>query len=303
MDINGKELNLEKGQPSFVNFNLRMMDNKEKLKTHYIRIDSTDNEEAKPHNANNNFWINLKDTLLLNENSKFALIDISFPNSICNITKKLSNEKFFINQMSTVKNLLENELEDKVFNIPANYYSINENLIWALNYYLPNEYKNKVKFSESNKRLKIESLSDNVYTFIKIPNNFLNILGLNNNIDKSKALKIGNNNTEISISKNQPYIGSDPINVMYNYPSVMLCHTNFVQHSIIGDSFSPVFKIIPTENVSFSNYISVHSENLEFIKTNSLYLKNLHFQLKNLDNELIEFADDRKIIINFVVKI
>ena len=89
----------------------------------------------------------------------------------------------------------------------------------------------------------------------------------------------------------------------YNYPGVMLCHTNFVKHSIAGDSFYPILKIIPTQTSSKGEYISVHFENLEFIDANAEYLKELHFEFKDIHGNFIDFNDDRKIILNFVVQI
>ena len=94
------------------------------------------------------------------------------------------------------------------------------------------------------------------------------------------------------------------MDIMRDYPGVMLCHTNFVEHSIVGNSFLPVLKIVPTQSSSKNDYISTHFDNLEFVKPNRNALKELHFQFKDLSGQFIEFdePEKKKIILNFAVR-
>ena len=89
VDINGKKLIIKKGQPSFVHFNLRTKHTEDKFNMNYIRIDS-ENTLIEPSNKNNNFWVHLKDSITLDENSEVALVNINYPNAIRNISTLLS---------------------------------------------------------------------------------------------------------------------------------------------------------------------------------------------------------------------
>ena len=83
----------------------------------------------------------------------------------------------------------------------------------------------------------------------------------------------------------------------------MICYANFVQHSIIGDKFYPILRIIPTIGQSKQNdYCSIHFEHLEFIKCNVDYLDNMKIQLRRLDGDLIEFDNKNRVVLNIVIK-
>ena len=80
------------------------------------------------------------------------------------------------------------------------------------------------------------------------------------------------------------FISRDRLDPHYLYPGVMICYTNFVNHSVIGDQFYPVLKVIPiNRGEEEDNYVTTHFENLEYIKCNTTRLDLLHFQLKRLD--------------------
>ena len=294
VDINGKNLYIEKDYPSFVHFHLRTRHFEENYKMNYIRLDS-ENTDVEKRNSNNNFWVHLKDTMELHEDSEVALININFPNSIKNINSLLSQKPIKI-----LIRMNENNDYRYNFNIPAAYYSSSTNLIHVLNSVLPEDVKKIVKFNNKNEKLEIISTHNNSIVF-EFPIEFENILGFDINT-LSKALDVKDNYISIILLKETNYIATNPINVMYDYPNVMLCYANFVKHSIIGNSFLPILKMIPTRSLTKDNYISVHFDHLEFIKTNIEYLKDLHFELRRLDGTFIEFADNQKIILNCVVK-
>ena len=293
VDINGKKLLIEKGQPSFIHFHLKTRDLKNNLKMNYIRLDSetTKMEQA---NNNNNFWVHLQDSMELDKNSEVALVNINYPNCIRNINTSLSKKAIEI----LIKH--GEDFDQYYLNIPAAYYSSASNLIEALRSILPTKVKKLIKFSNLNGKFKIESLHKEQVA-IKFPIAFNNIFGFNTEIS-NRVLIVENNVFYVYLQKKSSYIATNPINVMYDYPSVMLCHANFVKHSIVGNSYSPILKIIPTETPSKDDYISVHFDHFEFIKTNVEYLKDLHFELRRLNGDFIEFDNNKKIILNLVVK-
>ena len=291
LDINGQQISLQTGQPSIVHFHLRTMNPEKINKTHYVRIDSKIDALNDFDNKNNNFWVHLKNSILLNQNSKLSLVDISFPNSIRNIS---SNAPPILLRYSK-----DNETPQYVYiEIPPGRYLTNESLVNAINNAVPENKRQLCNFSVVNRRFKIEILDKKV-TGIIIPLYYQHILGIP---QSDKKILFVENKIVILLQLNKPYLCLNEMNVMYNYPGVMLCHTNFVKHSIAGDSFYPILKIIPTQTSSTGEYISVHFENLEFIDANAEYLKELHFEFKDIHGNFIDFNDDRKIILNFVVQ-
>ena len=300
-DIYGQKLALKKteSQPSFANFHLRKMNQTPACRpTSYIRIDSENSAEK---NATGDFWVHLKDTVRLEQEAKLALIDITFPHTICNIKKFLSQQSFLVAIFNKSANEeIKRDFQSYKFNIPAGYYSTENHLIYTLNRQLPEELKTVLQFSNQNHYLEIKTTKgEESIVVIRIPRDFQTLLGLNN-------LNLSNDGTTaFKIAKGKPLVGSDPMDIMRDYPGVMLCHTNFVEHSIVGNSFLPILKIVPTQSLSKNDYISIHFDNLEYVKPNRNALKELHFQFKDLNGRVIEFdeREKRKIILNFAVQI
>ena len=294
LDINGKTFTIKKGQPSFVHFHLRTMYSQGNYKLNYIRLDS-DNTEMEQSNTNSNFWVHLKDSMKLDENSEVALVNINFPNKIKNINSSLSQKhiEFFIRE----------ETKDVKYsvNIPAAYYSSTTSLIQTLKSNLPNKVKEVLVFDIKNDKLQIVSKHD-VIILCRFPLKLIHVLGINTDTSYYNLMEIKEDCIDILIKKDRKYLAPNPINVMYYNPDVMLCYTNFVKHSIVGNSYFPILKIIPIETPSKDDYISVHFDHLEFIKTNVEYLKDLHFEFRHLNGDVIEFVDNKKIILNLVVK-
>ena len=294
-DIDGQKLALKKeGQPSFLDFHLKKMKEENYYKkTNYVRIDSDKTAEKK---SNADFWVHLKDAIPLKQNSRLALVDISFPNSIKNIRSTMVIDVQITNHKMI-------ETNTAILTVTNGYYPTNESLIWTLNYNMTDELKNRLKFSQTNDYFKAECLSDhNVVIMFPTPE-LQNILGIQE--EKTTGGKIFRREDEgliIFLKKDQPFVASNPMDVSHYHPGVMLCHANFVEHSIVGDLFLPVLKIVPTRSASPNDYISIHFDNLEFVKPSVEYLKELHFELRDLEGKMIEFADDRKIILNFVIK-
>ena len=108
-----------------------------------------------------------------------------------------------------------------------------------------------------------------------------------------------------SIECNEKYVAQNEIEVCNQIPGVMVLYANFVQHSIVGNNFYPILKIIPTninQETKEQQYTSMHFDHLEFIKCNVNYLDNMKFELRGLDGGLIEFGNDRRVVLNIVIK-
>ena len=300
-DIYGQKLALKKNEsrPSFANFHLRKMSQTAAYRpTNYIRIDSENSAEK---TATADFWVYLKDTVHLEDETKLALVDITFPHTICNVKKSLSEQPFqvFVYNPSSGEEV-KNDFQSFEFHIPAGYYPTENHLIYAFNRQLPEELKNVLQFSNRNHYLKIKTTKEEGFKIIvRIPQDFQTLLGLIFNLTVA-----GNGTAGFIVAKGKPFVGSHPMDIMRDYPGVMLCHTNFVEHSIVGNSFLPVLKIVPTQSSSKNDYISTHFDNLEFVKPNRNALKELHFQFKDLSGQFIEFdeREKKKIILNFAVR-
>ena len=105
------------------------------------------------------------------------------------------------------------------------------------------------------------------------------------------------------MKKDSLYEAPQPIDIYKLYPGVMICYANFVQHSIIGDKFYPILRIIPTIGQSKqSDHCSIHFEHLEFIKCNVDYLDSMKIELRRLDVDLIEFNNEQRVVLNIVIK-
>ena len=66
------------------------------------------------------------------------------------------------------------------------------------------------------------------------------------------------------------FISHEPLDPVYLYPGVMICYANFIKHSVIGDEFYPVLKIIPiNRGEEEDKYVTEHFENLEYLMCNT----------------------------------
>ena len=125
----------------------------------------------------------------------------------------------------------------------------------------------------------------------EIANEIKKILGIN--LDESVKLD----------EENQEFTSPRPLDINALYPGLMVCYTDFVKHSIIGDEYYRILKMIPLPKLTESdNYVSMHFENLEFFRCNTTRLDKLTFQLKRIDGEFIEFNDNGKIIMSLAIQ-
>ena len=61
------------------------------------------------------------------------------------------------------------------------------------------------------------------------------------------------------------FISRKRLDPHYLYPGVMICYANFVNHSVIGDEFYTVLKVIPLNRCEEEdNYVTMHFENSEY---------------------------------------
>ena len=90
-DSLGNLLSLNEGQPSLIHYHLREKDKNMDYELRHVRIDSKVDTKLDYENTNSCIWVHLKHPLNLNPNAKIALMDISFPDSICSIPESIAN--------------------------------------------------------------------------------------------------------------------------------------------------------------------------------------------------------------------
>ena len=297
-DAFGNLLSLNEGQPSLIHYHLREKEKNMDHELRHVRIDSKVDAKLDYENTNSSFWVHLKHPLHLNPNAKIALMDISFPDSICSIPESIANEPLII---KLVKG--KNIEEEHKLNIPKNYFCDSNDLTTAMNDLLTEELKELVYFENVNGYLRITAKTEQIF-IIGFPQSFCPILGMYDYPNEEKQRVSDKNNYHFFAVRNYSiYQAPQPIDIYKLYPGVMICYANFVQHSIVGDKFYPILRIIPTIGQSKQNdYCSIHFEHLEFIKCNVDYLDNMKIELRRLDGDLIEFDDEKSVILNFVIK-
>ena len=297
-DAFGNLLSLNEGQPSLIHYHLREKEKNMDHELRHVRIDSKVDAKLDYENTNSSFWVHLKHLLHLNPNAKIALMDISFPDSICSIPESTANEPIII---KLVKG--QNREEEHKLNIPKNYFCDSNDLTKAMNDLLTEELKELVYFENVNGYLRITAKTDQIF-IIGFPQSFCPILGMYDYPMEEKLRVDDKDNYHFFAVRNYSvYQAPQPIDIYKLYPGVMICYANFVQHSIVGDKFYPILRIIPTIGQSKQNdYCSIHFEHLEFIKCNVDYLDNMKIELRRLDGDLIEFDDEKSVILNIVIK-
>ena len=169
------------------------------------------------------------------------------------------------------------------------------NFALSLNNKLEERVKKYIEFSLRDGYLIItrKSEEDLVNMRVIIRGGTKNILGINLN-------------REIVLpTKGSKFIADRPINLYALYPGIMMCYTNFIQHSMVGSDFYPLFRTIPMADQSNreDEYISVHFDNLEFHKINTSRLDFMHFQFKRINGDFVNFIDNnQKMIVNLTIR-
>ena len=300
-DIFGNKLPIKEGQPTVAHFHLREKDDNMDHSIYHIRIDSKTDAKLDFENSNNSFWVHLKHPLQLNHGATLALSDISFPNSICNV---IENKGGNVITFTNTQRKPDGMLRQAELKIPEFACYNDKSIIIKLNEIVPKDFKEQILFD----------IIDGYFTIIRfmpevivltIPNYLVQILGLIYNFPEETPSDILlRDNGDISIGlKSNKFVAPKKMDVYKYYPGSMICYANFVQHSIVGDKFYPIFKIIPTLGTNKeSDYTSIHFEHLEYVKCNVNYLDNMKFELRTLDGDLIKFGNDRRIVLNIVIK-
>ena len=246
--------------------------------------------------TNSSFWVHLKHPLYLNQNTKIALLDISFPDSICSIPESIANEPIIIKLFDE-----QNQVEEHKLEIPKNYFCDSNDLTMAMNHLLSTvcclllqQLKKVVYFDNINELLRITAKTKRNF-IIGFPKSLCPILGMYDYPQGEQTRVFDEKNYHFfGVRHYSLYEAPQPIDFFKLYPGVMICYDNFVQHSIVGEKFYPILRIIPTMGQSRQNdYCSIHFESLEFIKCNVDYLDNMKIELRRLDGDLIEF-DNKK---------
>ena len=303
LDDNNRRLPLNAGQPSIIHLHLREINSNMDHDTFHVQIDSSENAKNDFINKNNQFWSHPKHPILLKSGATLALMDISFPNAILNFTSRLSKHKIWFKKRTMLFTKGRDpvpSLTKESMTIPPGYYPSNEIFIETMNSCIPDRFENDLRFVVNKHFFEIVSNSPDPIRVI-IPQEIRDILGVKDVIDGA-AVEFDDRAPDILVDKEYGFTAPEPMNIFKDYPGVMICYANFVQYSIVGNNFFPVLKIIPTYNSTQDNYTSIHFKNLEYIKCNVEYLDNMKFEFRRLDGELIEFSNNRKIVLNIMFR-
>ena len=111
-DAFGNLLSLNEGQPSLIHYHLREKEKNMDHELRHVRIDSKVDAKLDYENTNSSFWVHLKHPLYLNPNAKIALMDISFPDSICSIPESIANEPIIIKLVNGTKHSGRTQIEN-----------------------------------------------------------------------------------------------------------------------------------------------------------------------------------------------
>ena len=101
-------------------------------------------------------------------------------------------------------------------------------------------------FDNINGFLRITAKTEQIF-IIGFPKSLCPILGMYDypEGEESRIVKADNYHM-FAVKKDSLYEAPQPTDIYKLYPGVMICYANFVQHSIIGDKFYPIPRIIPT---------------------------------------------------------
>ena len=297
-DSFGNLLSLNEGQPSVVHFHLKEKDKNMDHELTHVRIDSQVDTKLNYKNSNSSFWVHLKHPINLNQNAKIALMDISFPNTICSIPESIGKNPIIITVLVT-----QDESKKHVVEIPKLYFCNSDDLTTSMNRLLSEELKKILYFDNFNGFFRIVARTEKPF-LISILESFCPFLGMYDYPEKELGRIVEQDNyVTLALKKERLFEAPQLIDIYKLYPGVMICYANFIQHSIIGDKLYPIFRIIPTIGQSTqNNYCSIHFEHLEFIRCNVDYLDSMKIELRRLDGDLIEFNDDRRVVLNIVIK-
>ena len=177
-------------------------------------------------------------------------------------------------------------------------YKNGQELIEKMSETMDDQLKDMINFSIKDGKFKVR-LKDNVdkgiTIQISIPYAIKEILGVEQH---SNLITVHNRLPTEAPEYLSPY----KINVDALFPAIMMCYTNCIIHSAVGDELYPIFKVIPIKRNDTDKYTTIHFENVEFYKCNTTRLDMLHFQLKRLDGHIINFETHEKLLINLCIK-
>ena len=167
-------------------------------------------------------------------------------------------------------------------------------LIDRLNASLDENLKQVLEIGNHEDRLKITKRSDSYRgnIIVVFPVELRGLFGLN---QRHGMLWLNDENPQYTCDR--------PPDLNALYPGVIICYSDFINHSIIGGEFYSVLKMIPLRKTNEEdNYISIHFEHLEFLNCNTSRLDILHFQLKRLDGSYVDFVNNEKILLNLAIR-
>ena len=157
-DSLGNLLSLNEGQPSLIHYHLREKEKNMDHELRHMRMDSKVDAKLDYENTNSSFWVHLKHPLYLNPNAKIALMDISFPDSICSIPESIANEPIIIKLIKD-----QNIVEEHKLEIPKNYFCDSNDLTMTMNRLLTEQLKEILYFDNINGYLRITAKTNQIF--------------------------------------------------------------------------------------------------------------------------------------------
>ena len=174
-------------------------------------------------------------------------------------------------------------------------YQTGQELVDSLNENMDDQLKKAIQIRYINEKIHIR-LQHIKYgnMYVKFPMEVRKLFGID---FKKPAIKLVAKEGALN------FYATEPIKLDALFPGVMICYANCIGHSAVGDEMYPILKIIPITKNENSDYSTIHFENVEFYKCNTTRLDMLHFQLKRLDGDFINFTSNRrKLLLNLSIK-
>ena len=276
-DENNKNLPITSGVASFVKLNFKKMPYN--YESFNVGVTSHEGEGCF-------FTSNMPRTYYLDSDWKVSLSSINFPNNFKPLAHEKSSRIIFYGNNKKLR-------EVKKLEIP--------NLMWTEITLIAMLNETMQEFAH----FTVGALS--IYTFtlkkkaiISLTSSVCSILGFDPKSDKDYFLKksegyvfFNPSNEDIEIPMNNSF------NIDYLKPKYMMLYADFIQPSIVGESYSKLLKIIQIPN----NNANYHTDEFQHQETHSLentLIKTMHFEIRSHTGELINFADSKNIFLNLL---
>jgi hypothetical protein len=273
LDENDMQLELARGQPTFLKMRLSCKD-----KNSFIFHASSNSGECT--GINSNFTIALDPPLILKpENWEVALVSVQFPSHF--EYWSVDDAYSFTNPFSifTPENVYQ-------FNFTQGEMKTIEHMIATLNHYINvNGLTDLIHISLKNRHFRIEFKDGTDEIKIRINMKLAVLLGLSYMREDLEFI-------EINGVSNTIHISLQAVDFNRLAPTSLMVKTNLIEPTIVGDRLSRVLKMIPVLSKNAGDVILYEAVRLTYCKVSHLHLTNITFQLEQLEETKVHFIDD-----------